>query len=207
MSKRSSRTETLSVSATLNWNKRNLKVDIENVRSSFPFIVFSSTVTSSTTACGSLTVVLLRLNKGFHCAGPPEVIINGFRISIQNRYKMQVVISRVREKEAPDLVGQESGKWSHPFPDKDVSQHSLRPPVCTYATVTAVLEVMSCAVYDVVEPWEYRELTPHLGGDHIPEFPPPVAIRGSTRVQDGWRLIIAIRKKIKPIVFVANLHQ
>ena len=156
MSQRSSRTETLSVSATLNWSTRNLKVDIEKVRSSFPFIVFSSTVTSSTTACGSLTVVhpvFLRLSKGFHCAGPPEVIINGFRISIQNRYKMQVVISRVRGKEAPDLVGQKSGKWGHAFPgpDRNVSQHFLRPPVCTYATVTAVLEVMSCAVYDVVE--------------------------------------------------------
>ena len=128
---------------------------MEKIRSSFPFVVFSSTVTSST-ACGGLAVVrpvLLRLHKWFHCAGLPEVIINGRRISTQNRYKMQGVISRMRDKveEAPDLVGQKTGKWSHPIRNRDVSQHSLRPPVCTYATITAVLEVMSCAVYDVVE--------------------------------------------------------
>ena len=59
--------------------------------------------------------------------------------------------SRMKEKKAPDL-GQKSGKWSHPFPNRDLSQHSFRPLVRTYATVTAVLEVMFCTLYDVVEP-------------------------------------------------------
>ena len=96
----------------------------------------------------------------------------------------------MKEKKAPDL-GQKSGKWSQPFPNRDVSLHSFRPLVRKYATVTAVLKlVIFCTLYDIVEPWEYRELARYLpvGDDNIPKFSPPDAIR------DGWRLITAIRK-------------
>jgi len=177
-------------------SERNVKVDFEKVHSSFPSIVFSSFFFHSNFVDRMdipqfwdwIRIFIMNIEQ---CCRGNHKWPSNFRT--ENRNKIQVVISRVREKEAPYL-GQKSGKRSHPFLNRDVSLHSSRPPVRTYATVTAVLEVMFRTLYDVVEFWENRDLAPHFAGNLMPESPPLPARRDCTRVHDGWRLIIAISK-------------
>jgi len=110
--------------------------------------------------------------------------------TLLNETRYQIAIS----KEPWTNLWQEGGKRS----GQSVSLHSRRPLICTYVTMTAVVEVIFCTFYYVVEAREYCDLTRHLGNNHALEFLPHLAIRPATTMLDGWSRFIAIIKPMEP---------